>query len=54
MSAHQNAAVTLTGGCLCEAIQYEVSFHEDSQWPPVVCPCLQPHAILMSLLRNDR
>lgn len=35
MSA-QDTAVVLTGGCLCAAIRFEVSFHKDGQWPPVV------------------
>ncbi|KAL3444518.1 Mss4-like protein [Aspergillus insuetus] len=39
MSSTPDTHITLTGGCLCAAIRYQVSFSKEGQWPPVLGDC---------------
>ncbi|CEN62744.1 hypothetical protein ASPCAL09375 [Aspergillus calidoustus] len=39
MATPLDTPMTLTGGCLCAAIRYEVAFSKDRQWPPALGDC---------------
>ncbi|KAL2788211.1 Mss4-like protein [Aspergillus keveii] len=41
MSSTEDSPLVLTGGCLCAAIRYEVTFNRYIQWPPQseTCQC---------------
>ncbi|KAF9892612.1 hypothetical protein FE257_001014 [Aspergillus nanangensis] len=41
----------ISGGCLCEAIRYQVTFHEEGQWPPRsdICQCTMCRKFTASL-----
>ncbi|TQV97045.1 hypothetical protein V2A60_000308 [Cordyceps javanica] len=32
-------APTLTGGCLCESVRFEIHFGDKFRWPPTSCAC---------------
>lgn len=44
MATSTKLPLTISGGCLCGSIRYEIAFPEDHQWPPKVSSCASHHS----------